>query len=346
LIAVVYPGRGDGVDAIADHAALLAGALGPHHPATVVPWTGRRSFRRDLDRAGADSVLLEYNPFSYGRGGLAPGLVAACASLRRSPRRRLFLFVHEATVPPEGVKGTLMHGGQRAQLEALGRLSDRVFITIEGWRSRLPRPRRQGALCVPSGSTIPDGRASRDRMREEIGAGSDLVVALFGGTHPSRPRAAIDAALAKLRQSVEGLSVLNLGASAPAVGQADGMRTVEPGMVSAPQLADLIAAADMMLLPFTDGASLRRTTLAAALQHAVPVVTTRGFLTDRLLVDEPAGVAFAPADSPEDFADLAAVVARDGERRSRMSADARAFYDAQLAWPVLGERVARGMGVA
>ena len=48
-----------------------------------------------------------------------------------------------------------------------------------------------------------------------------------------------------------------------------------------------LRASDMLLLPFSDGASTRRTTLMAGLSHALPVVGLQRTETDRVLWSVP-----------------------------------------------------------
>src|SRR5512135_1070561 len=55
-------------------------------------------------------------------------------------------------------------------------------------------------------------------------------------------------------------------------------RVITPGPLPAPAIAEYLRACDLVLQPYPDGASGRRTTLMTALANGVPVVTTLGVL--------------------------------------------------------------------
>ena len=78
---------------------------------------------RNIDHAElghADAVLVQYNPFSYGRWGFAPWLVALTWALRLRRREpRIALMVHEPYVPMITWRSTVMGLWQRAQLRLL-----------------------------------------------------------------------------------------------------------------------------------------------------------------------------------------------------------------------------------
>ena len=78
----------------------------------------------------------------------------------------------------------------------------------------------------------------------------------------------------------------------------------------------------MVVQPYPDGASARRTTFTAALANAVPVVTTHGHLTDPLAAAAP--VAFAPADR---LADAALDLLAAPDRRRELATAGRRYYE-------------------
>jgi glycosyltransferase involved in cell wall biosynthesis len=157
----------------------------------------------------------------------------------------------------------------------------------------------------------------RQAWRRRWGAGEgDLVVVTFGLAHPRRRIEDIIDAVAELRRSVAvrlwvvgGEAEYDRAAAeayvrflqerAGSLGLSDLVRWtghVEPASVSA-----ALQAADVAVLLYPDGASGRNTTLRAALDHGLPVVTTSGRATspairaDRRLVLLPFG-EYAPAD--------------------------------------------------
>lgn len=98
------------------------------------------------------------------------------------------------------------------------------------------------------------------------------------------------------------------------------------GPLDAADLSLHLSACDVMLQPYIDGVSSRRTSTIVALAHGIPVVTTSGRLTEPLWAASEA-VALAP---PADVSALVAATKRllpDAKARSRMSAAARMLYE-------------------
>src|SRR3989338_7269384 len=58
------------------------------------------------------------------------------------------------------------------------------------------------------------------------------------------------------------------------------------GYCSSEDVSRYLSITDIFLLPLIDGISSRRTTLMTALKHGVPVVSTNGFLTDDIFLQE------------------------------------------------------------
>ena len=99
----------------------------------------------DLDRY--DWIVLQYQPFMYGRWGVAPWLVAALARLRLRRRRpRVALMAHEMLCSRRRAHehGAPMGTDRRGQLAAIRVLVDVVYVSIEAWTRQLAAwwPRR------------------------------------------------------------------------------------------------------------------------------------------------------------------------------------------------------------
>jgi glycosyltransferase involved in cell wall biosynthesis len=339
------------VDAIRDASAQLAAALRVEGADAAVcqrPDGGRWPGRDREERW--DVVLLQYNPFLYGRWGFAPWLVARWWRLRLRRRRpRLALMVHEPYVPMEGWRWTLMGLWQRLQLALLRAASDVVFASIQAWAQSLDRlPPARPTAHLPVGSNLPDRRERRAAARRELGAGAGtLVVATLSGGHPSHDLRLVEEALAALAERGRDVLFLALGAGARLPGALPpGVRVVRPGELPGEDLAACLAAADVFLAPLVDGVSTRRTTAMAALQHGLPVVATDGPLTDDLFRRIPNAVQLVPLGEPERFA---AEVVRLAERPAERASVGRAgelLYRSRLDWAVSARRLLAVCGVA
>ena len=337
---MVYRTTG-GVDAIAEHSRRLVSALGTMGVRASYCEDGLAHVRRTA--GAADWILLQYNPFSYGHWGVAPSLITDAVALRRRTGAPLALLVHEPWIEPEGWRSTLMCIYQRAQLWALRRTADRLMATTE-WTARVLG---HGAVHVPVSSNITPTGSARAAARERLGLGSELVVSLFGANHPSRALGYAEAAIGALAaaRGAGTIRVLNLGARAPALSSIPPAVAVDsPGALAAEEISLRLAATDLMLLPFSDGMSTRRTTLMAALAHGVPVLGVHSERTDRVLLEHPEAIALTPVGDPQAFARRAVELAAGPDRLSAAGEAGRRLYLQRFDWPVVARQVLAALG--
>src|SRR5204863_5243984 len=123
-------------------------------------------------------------------------------------------------------------------------------------------------------------------------------------------------------------------------------RVIRTGWLPPALISAALAAADVAALPYTDGASLRRSALITCLAHGLPVVTT----TPQQSIDVPDSYRVAPFDGPGVFTlderviasvppgdygalgDTLAELATNAGRRAEL-ADAARRFAAALTWP-------------
>lgn len=348
-------GAGDGeINAILDHALRLSEALRDMGALVDVHVCAARAGRKlhpskhlgveiRLDPRASDLVLLEYNPFLYGRWGFAPGVVARLWRLRLRRRRpRLALFIHEPYVPMVTWRWTLMGVWQRIQLLALRAASDVVFVSVQVWaeRFRASWPTRP-TVHVPVGSNLPDMREERETERRRLGVDEDtLVVAKLGTAHPGQSLEPVASALEALARSGRRVVLLALGSGARVPERVPHLVEVHaPGLLAASDLARSLAAADLFFAPFIDGVSTRRTSLMAALQHGLPVIGTEGVLTDDVFRRSRQALRLVPVGEPDLFADVAVDLADRPEERINLGCAARSLYDDEFNWTITAHRV-------
>ncbi|MBV9818427.1 MAG: glycosyltransferase [Solirubrobacterales bacterium] len=293
-----------------------------------------------------DAVVLQYNPFSFGRWGFAPGLPRFLAGLRRRPGRpRIAVMFHETYVDMNSPSWVLMGGWQRGQLRAVQACADVCLCSIQPWTERLRRSGRGGrggrapVHHLPVASNLPDARTARVPARERLGADEDtIVLSCMGLRHPGRLAEHVLGA-AQAIGARRRVLLFDLGPGEPGRRPLGGdVELCATGFLDEREVAEHIAASDIFLAPYRDGVSTRRTTVMAALQNGVPVLGTAGHLSDDVLTRAPELTLTGP-DAPEDFADAAAALADDPERRARLGAAGRALYERCFDWPVLAERL-------
>jgi glycosyltransferase involved in cell wall biosynthesis len=348
------------VDAIDEYTRLLAGALSGAGVATAqltrsdAGWQLREGAAdaasavgaRDALRAmcAAERVAIQYNPFSWGRRGFAPGLARLVSRLRNAATDvRVALMVHERYVGFEGLRAVPMSVWQRAQLRLLAARSDVLLVSTEAWAG--PREHPGGAaVFLPVGSNIPDRRACRASRRAQLGARADTVVlATFGTNHPSRLMPRIEAAANAVHAQGDDVLLLNLGHRAEPLARIDaGVAQLTPGWLAAAEVGAMLAAADVYLAPFKDGVSTRRATLVAALQHGLPIVGTRGPSTGPLLSGAAGLRLVDPADGGA-FAAAACALAREPALRGTLGRASRALFDEHFDWAAVARRLLKAL---
>ena len=118
------------------------------------------------------------------------------------------------------------------------------------------------------------------------------------------------------------------------------MEVRSPGVLSAEDLSLYLWASDLVLLPFTDGVSTRRSTLMSALAHGRPVVGLHGQNTDSVLAGAGDALVLTPAGDRAAFAGQAVALANDPTRRQAIGQAGKRLYEERFDWPVLARRVA------
>jgi glycosyltransferase involved in cell wall biosynthesis len=342
-IFLAYPRGARRVDGIRDYATRVVEQLRAEGSEAVLlrPHRGRwlgPSLIRALPRRDPAAMVVQYNPFSWGRWGVAPDLMLALAMLRlRRTNVRIVLAIHEGYMPIRNLRWLLMGAWQRAQVRVLLGLAHGAVATAGYLDTELSRgwPRR-AISHVPVGSNLPDERESRAVARATAGYEGRLVIATFSSGHVSHLHTHVaGAAAAVARSSPQPVILLLLGSNnvlsfdVPAV-----ERIVVPGYLDERELARALSTADLFLGPFADGATTHRTTLMAALQHGVAVVTTASDRTEAMLMDGDA-LAFAAADDPDGFAAEAVRVGVDPTVRKQHALAGRSLYDRHFSWPVV-----------
>jgi glycosyltransferase involved in cell wall biosynthesis len=112
------------------------------------------------------------------------------------------------------------------------------------------------------------------------------------------------------------------------------MRT---GPLPADDVAAVLAASDVCLLPFRDGASPRRSSLIAALTQGIPIVTTTPVGGVYAGLPEPRDgetMCFVPPDDAPALAEATRRILHDVASARRLRAGARA-YAAHVTWPAI-----------
>jgi glycosyltransferase involved in cell wall biosynthesis len=139
------------------------------------------------------------------------------------------------------------------------------------------------------------------------------------------------------------VTFLQLGAEPNAVeGVPADVEVIRPGRLSAERLAAHLAAADLLLTPFADGVSTRRTSFMSGLQQQVAVVGTSGTRTDSVL--RSAGLELVEIGDVHAFAGRVALLAGADDHRASAAASGRALFESHFTADAIAARFLRGIG--
>lgn len=283
-------------------------------------------------------ILVQYVPHAFGWKALN---LPFCLWLRSRKRKdSIWVMFHEVHFPVSRQQSTAHHLlGEMTRLMAslVARAAERLFVSIPAWEVMLNplMPRPAPVMWLPVPSVIPriEDAASRAALRARYAPSSDGFIIGHFGTYALHITKNLRPLLPLLLTEHRERVALLLGRGGEAL--RDELHSLYPeltdriyatGALSAEDLSRHLSACDVMVQPFTDGVSTRRTSVMAALAHGLPIVTTSGPLTESFW-DENGAVLLAPAEDLQAQAQATERLLANPEQRSRLSCAALKLYD-------------------
>ena len=230
-----------------------------------------------------------------------------------------------------------------------------VAIGTNGTDVALLRKWRANGMLIPIGSNIPPASVRDPQaIRAQYGIPADApLLTTFGLLNQSKGIETVIDALAALRREGTDVHLLLIGAGAgmndptnrvteAAVDQqcaAAGLTAFvhRTGPLPAAEVAEALAASDVCVLPYRDGASPRRGSLLAALTQGIPVVTTTPApaVYDGLPAFRDGEVArWVPVGDARAIAGAVQAILRDDLLAARLRVGAAA-YAKRFTWPAI-----------
>jgi glycosyltransferase involved in cell wall biosynthesis len=285
-------------------------------------------------RAEDARLLVQYVPHMY--GWKAMNLAFCSWLLLRCPVRPWVMF-HEVAFPyarGQRLRHNLLGAVNHFMAGMVARAAERIFVSIPAWKTLLRRlaPGRRPMRWLPIPSNLPT-RADEDAVRAvraELGAGR-LVIGHFG-TFGGAVEQALAATLPPLLRADAGRVGLLVGRGS--VTFAERMTANHPdlagclharGEAAGEVVAVNLKACDLLLQPYPDGVSARRSSLMAGLALGVPLLTTHGNLTESVWAEEEL-VALTPAGDTAALIAAAERLLADAAARDGLAARGAAGY--------------------
>ncbi len=329
---------GDSPEAIVEPSGVVV-----HRVAGRFGWTGLARLNRALNTCPEPRILcVQYVPHAFGWKAMNVAFIAWVVGRRVLAGDEIVVMFHEVIFP--WVRRPLHHNViafvTRIMAGVLARSAHRLFVSIPAW-APLVRTfgclRRAEITTVPIPATIPYS-PQPDRVvalrGQLLTAGTRFVVGHFG-TYGSLITQMLGPVVRALLQRRADVAVVLLGSNG---GQwkhelirdqpAWSNRIVATGELTAAQVATHLQACDLVIQPYPDGASARRTSLMAALANGVPVVTTTGALSDAVWYS---GVVPAVAvEKIAEFPDVVCQLLDDPHARTRVGQAGAKLYQDQF----------------
>jgi len=288
------------------------------------------------------TLLVQWVPHGYGKRGINLGFSRWIASrVRRGDV--LYLMVHEPFLESRQRrwKHRLVSQMQQRMVRNLLDSATRVFVSIPGWEARLrnlaPSSLRFEWLPVPA--TVEADPDSQRVAAIRATRGNDPLIVGHLGTYSAEIRRLLKPALLRLLTTVPNAEALLLGSSSGRF--ADDLNSATPelgrrihgtGLLPDAELANHIAACDLMLQPYPDGLSSRRTSLMNVIAQGTAVVSNIGHLSEPLWAESGA-VALTSTSEATQLASLCTELLHDKDARSVLGRTARDLYRSRFDWP-------------
>lgn len=339
---IVAPPPTGPFDGIVDFSAELAAAINAIEPARLIS-----SHAGLAEDAGQDpsGIFLQYSPPAFVTADL-PKLLSLLSRLR-ARGVPIVTTVHEywspATLSP---KRAVWRWLCKRALRAVAARSSRLVATTPYAASFLLDagiPGAKHAAIVPVGSGIPSfaRSASFGGQAPSVGGQAPLTIAMFG--QPAIFDRAVVFAMARwiaeqsprprwiwVARSADEMRGWWRELGAPEVVEFHGGQP-------AGEVAQLLSEADLAVAVYDDGASTRRSSLAAIMASGLPVVALDGRFTDDRLRNSGAFLLSPIGNAPAFITNLERAV-NDAVLRRTMAAASSRLYEAELSWPQIAKQ--------
>ncbi len=217
----------------------------------------------------------------------------------------------------------------------VARSAKRIYISIPYWKKQLGRiaPTNKPVTWLPVPSSIANDASPQavEEVRKRLLAGADRKIVGHFGTYGLLTAECLVQLLPRVLQSDQSIVVLLLGRNSEQFAEqllqhqphfSD--HVIAAGAMSAEDIAIHLKACDLLLQPYLDGVSSRRTSIMAGLALGIPIVTNKGKLTEP--VWDQGFVALTDKVDVQEQANLTVELLDDSRRRQALAAMSAEAY--------------------
>ena len=287
-------------------------------------------------------TLVQYVPQMYGLKGMNLGFAWWLNRLSGEP---VWVNFHEVAVGADAGASwrlKLLSMATRVMVRWISGRADELFAVTPSWGDAVKRlcGGTCDVTCLPVPSSLPlepEAGALHGIRRRLLAQGWKRAIGHFG-TYPNVVRGALKETLLHVLQHTDeetGIVLIGRGSRMfleelqAEVGDRL-TRIIATGGKSGEEAAAWICGCDVMLQPYDDGASGRRSSLMACLALGRAVVTCSGWNTERMWGDAGA-VRFEPFSDPGRMAGGVIALLNDDLSRHALEERARGFYAAEFS---------------
>jgi glycosyltransferase involved in cell wall biosynthesis len=307
----------------------------------VNPVSLRRA-SRIIEKSSEDRILLvQYVPQGYGLKGMNLPFVLW---LSRLTETTVWVMFHEVQVTvAQGApwKHRLLAFITQDMAQRIAKRADHCFVSISSFIDPVKKFTRAGVrvewLPVPSNLPAEGDQSEVAGLRVSLlEGGTGPLVGNFG-TYGRSVQPLVQSVVEQSRRLHPEWKFVFIGrGSQEFLNELEERGVVPPGSavasgsLGAAEAACWIKACDVMVQPYPDGVSSRRTTLMAALALGKATVSNLGHLSDNFWAHSQSLYITGQPDAGELVAAVAAVL-RDTDLRNRLQTDAAGFYSQKFS---------------
>ena len=272
---------------------------------------GVAELARGLDEAsGEKRILLEYVPNAFGWKAMNVPFTAWLTTRRE----KMWVMFHEVATPWDSgasrrARDLVLGAVTRAEAIAIASRADKMLVSVPAWEKLLRRfvPRFAGAEWSPIPSNTPT-EADPEQLARKLAAkkkdGEGVKWIGHFGTYGDLVTKMLAPILVKLLEKDESRFAMLLGRRSDTFARslpANLLKRVRAQGAQTPeQIAANLAACDVVVQPYPDGISSRRTSAMASIALGRAVISHEGAQTESIWRDRHA-VVLARDESPDAF---------------------------------------------